>query len=94
MNLNQNPNKRPMCSTLVPTLLQQGMMWVCRSPQDPEESRWFLDDEHLLIMGWPVYPELSTQWEHPLLPIDGISATHKRSLAGNVSCPKAMIQLY
>lgn len=85
MNLNQNPNRRPIASAFVPTLLQQGLMWVCRHPSDTAESRWYLDDEHLLIMGWPMFPALSTIFQHPLLRLENVSATHKKSLAGNAT---------
>lgn len=85
VNLQQNPDKRPISSPWVPTLLQQGLMWGIRSTSDKEEERWLLDEEHLLVMGFPILPEVSHDFEYPLLPLDGITGTQKKSLAGNAS---------
>ena len=67
-------------------------MWVCRSQNDGDaEERWLLENEHLLVMGWPIYPEFSTKWDHPLLRTDHISATQKKSLAGNATRMNCML---
>ena len=85
VNLNQNPMTRPIASGYIPTLLQQGLMWVCKAPQANFGERWLLEDEHLVVMGWPMYAQLCAGSIFPLLNIDNISATNRKSLAGNVT---------
>ena len=45
-NLNQNPNKRPICASWLPALLRQGCMYLMNinpSSATPPEERWMLD---------------------------------------------------
>lgn len=83
-NMCQNPEKIPVCGVFCPTLLRGSKMFlICSEAEGEDKERFLLAEEHLQLMGVPVWPQFA--WKGTSFPQLGcdLTAGAKRSLAGN-----------
>lgn len=93
VNLCQNPHKVPVAGVYCPALLRGSRMWLlCPPAQNETEQkaadlleRPLLPEEHLQIMGVPMYANFASDMVFPFINIK-LTSTAMRSLAGNVPC--------